>query len=100
GKRVRPVVPVFRSRGQLEMAFERFRQHRLPIAARVVVFALAFLSVLAAIGSPYDPNRTNLLLIFEEPSLSHPMGTDSLGRDLATRILFGGRVSMAIGVLA
>jgi len=100
GDHVRPVAPAYRSRGQREMALERFRQHRLAMAAVIVVFALAFLSAFAPIVSPYDPNKTNLLLIFEPPSLSHPMGTDSLGRDLATRILFGGRVSLAVGVLA
>ncbi len=95
-----PPVPAYRQRGQREMAFERFRQHRLAMAALVVVLGLAFLSAFAPIVSPYDPNKTNLLLIFEPPSLAHPMGTDSLGRDLATRILFGGRVSLAVGVLA
>ena len=63
---------------------------------------LAFLAITAAAApllSPYDPERTNLLLIFEAPSWSHPMGTDSLGRDLATRILFGGRVSLTLGIL-
>ncbi len=81
------------------MAFDRFRQHRVAVAS---VWVLAFLAVTAAAApllSPYDPERTNLLLIFEAPSWSHPMGTDSLGRDLATRILFGGRVSLALGIL-
>ena len=96
----RPAVPAYALRGQREMAFERFRQHRLAMAALVVVIGLAFLAAFAPIVSPYDPNKTNLLLIFEPPSLAHPMGTDSLGRDLATRILFGGRVSLAVGVLA
>ena len=95
-----PAVPAYRQRGQVEMAFERFRQHRLAMAALVVVVGLAALSAFAPIVSPYDPNRTNLFLIFEAPSLQHPMGTDNLGRDLATRILFGGRVSLAVGVLA
>ena len=95
-----PAVPAYALRGQREMAFERFREHRLAMAALVVVIGLAFLAAFAPIVSPYDPNKTNLLLIFEPPSLAHPMGTDSLGRDLATRILFGGRVSLAVGVLA
>ena len=90
----------YRQRGQIEMAFERFREHRLAMAALVVVAALALLSAFAPIVSPYDPNKSNLSLIFEAPSLQHPMGTDNLGRDLATRILFGGRVSLAVGVLA
>jgi len=50
--------------------------------------------------SPYDPERTRLLDIYERPSAIHPFGTDSLGRDLATRILYGGRVSLSVGVLA
>src|SRR6266542_5262571 len=82
------------------MAVERFREHRLAMVALGVVVALAFLSAFAPVVSPYDPNKTNLFQIFESPSLTHPFGTDSLGRDLATRILFGGRVSLAVGVLA
>lgn len=93
-------MPTYRQRGQLEMAVERFRRHRLAMVALVVVVGLALVSAFAPIVSPYDPNKTNLSLIFEAPSLQHPMGTDNLGRDLLTRILFGGRVSLAIGVLA
>src|SRR5260221_7947652 len=97
---MRRVAPTYRERTQLGMAFERFRQHRLAMAALLVVILLGLLSAFAPIVSPYDPNKTNLFQIFESPSLAHPMGTDSLGRDLATRILFGGRVSLAVGVLA
>lgn len=90
----------YRQRGQLELAFGRFRRHRLAMAALLVVLGLAALAAFAPIVSPYDPNKTNLSLIFDAPSLAHPMGTDSLGRDLATRILFGGRVSLAVGIFA
>ena len=90
----------YHQRGQLELAFDRFRKHRLAMAALFVVLGLAVLSAFAPIVSPYDPNKTNLSLIFDAPSLAHPMGTDSLGRDLATRILFGGRVSLAVGIFA
>lgn len=94
------LTPAYRQRTQVAMTLERFREHRLAVAGLVIVAALAFLSAFAPIVSPYDPNDPNLLLIFEPPSLEHPMGTDSLGRDLATRILFGGRVSLEVGVLA
>src|SRR5437868_4891680 len=97
---LRRPAPAYRERTQVRMAFERFREHRLAMVALAIVLALALLSAFAPIVSPYDPNKTNLLQIFESPSLTHPMGTDSLGRDLATRILFGGRVSLAVGVLA
>lgn len=93
-------APRYLERTQVAMALERFREHRLAMAALLVVILLGLLSGFASIISPYDPNKTNLFQIFESPSLAHPMGTDSLGRDLATRILFGGRVSLSVGVLA
>jgi len=86
-------------RGQLRLALERFLDHRLAVASVGVLAFLALTAAAAPLLSPYDPERTNLLLIFEPPSVAHPMGTDSLGRDLGTRILYGGRVSLTIGVL-
>jgi peptide/nickel transport system permease protein len=86
--------------GQLRMAAERFLAHRFAVGGFFVLTLLALLAIGAPLLSPYDPEKTNLLLIFETPSIAHPMGTDSLGRDLATRILYGGRVSLSIGVLA
>jgi len=86
-------------RGQLRLALERFLDHRLAVASAGVLALLVLAAAAAPLLSPYDPERTNLLLIFEPPSVAHPMGTDSLGRDLGTRILYGGRVSLTIGVL-
>ncbi len=86
-------------RGQFRLAVERFLDHRLAVASVGVLAFLAITAAAAPLLSPYDPERTNLLLIFEPPSIAHPMGTDSLGRDLGTRILYGGRVSLTIGVL-
>jgi peptide/nickel transport system permease protein len=85
-----------RERGTWALAFERFLQHRLAVASVFVLLALGLLCAFA----PYDPEKTALLLIHESPSIGHPMGTDALGRDLATRILFGGRVSLSVGILA
>jgi peptide/nickel transport system permease protein len=93
-------VPLPRERGTWALAFERFVEHRLAVASIFVLVALALLCAFAPIVSPYDPEKTALLLIHEPPSVTHPMGTDALGRDLATRILFGGRVSLTVGVLA
>lgn len=85
--------------GTWQQTLARFRAHRLAMASVVVLAALALLCILAPL-SPYDPERTALALINEPPTPAHPLGTDALGRDLATRILFGGRVSLSIGVLA
>jgi len=88
------------SRSQWRMALERFRAHRPAVAGVVVLTALTVLCAAASLISPYDPDKTALLSLYEPPSLTHPFGTDDLGRDLATRILYGGRVSLAIGLLA
>ena len=91
---------VAKPRSQWRLAWERFLAHRLAVVSVFVLLALALLSAFAPLISPYDPERTRLLDIYERPSLIHPFGTDSLGRDLATRILYGGRVSLSVGVLA
>lgn len=92
--------PLARSRSQWRLAAERFVEHRFAAMSVLLLLALALLSAFAPLISPYDPERTRLLDIYEAPSALHPFGTDSLGRDLATRILYGGRVSLSVGVLA
>jgi peptide/nickel transport system permease protein len=94
------ITPASKERGQWRMARERFLEHRLAVAGVVVLAAMTIVCAFAPFVSPYDPEKTALLLIHEPPSLQHPMGTDGLGRDLATRILYGGRVSLSVGVLA
>ena len=91
------VVP---SRGVWRMTWVRFTRHRLALVGLFVVGVLALAALLAPWISPYPPNKTNLSAILEAPTMAHPMGTDELGRDLLTRILHGGRVSLAVGVLA
>ncbi len=88
------------ARSQRQLALERFRAHRPAVLGVVVLAALAALAAAAPLLSPYDPDKTALLSLYEPPSLAHPFGTDDLGRDLATRILYGGRVSLTIGLLA
>lgn len=77
---------------------KRFRRH----PGAVVGFAILSLLVLAAVFaplSPYDPEASNVSKRFLAPSMEHPMGTDPLGRDLLTRILYGGRISLSVGIM-
>ncbi|MCI0366313.1 MAG: ABC transporter permease, partial [Phycisphaerales bacterium] len=70
---------------------------------RVGMFSVGLLAVSAIIGpwlSPYAPEAVDLQAIRYGPSSSHWLGTDDLGRDLASRLLSGARVSLAIGVLS
>ncbi len=65
-----------------------------------ILLVLASGSLLANWISPYSPIKTSLVEMLDRPSPAHLMGTDELGRDLFTRILHGGRVSLAVGFLA
>lgn len=63
-----------------------------------IVFALFILAVFGPVVSPYDPTTQALLHRLEGPSLAHPLGTDQLGRDVFTRLLYGARLSLGIAV--
>ena len=66
------------------------------------VFLVLFviLSLLAPVISPYDPNQMDLLSKLKGPSSAHWLGTDYLGRDVLSRLIYGGRVSLAVSLLA
>lgn len=87
-------------RGNVRLALERFAANRLAVASVVVLVILVVLVVVGPIVSRNGPERTNLDLIHLPPSLAHPMGTDSLGREVTTRIMFGGRISLSVGLLS
>lgn len=78
--------------------WKRFRKHPGAIAGMFVLGCIVLMVLLAPL-SPYDPEASSITERLEPPSLAHPMGTDALGRDLFTRVLYGGRVSLTVGVL-
>jgi len=78
--------------------WRRFRRHPGAIAGTIVL-GVIIVAVLLAPLSPYDPEASDLSARFQPPSLQHPMGTDALGRDRLTRVLYGGRVSLTVGFL-
>lgn len=82
------------------MVWPRLRRHRLAVASLAVLAVVAAGCLAAPVLAPYDFDAIDLGSIQEPPSLAHPMGTDDLGRDLFTRVLYGGRVSLVIGLLA
>jgi peptide/nickel transport system permease protein len=67
----------------------------LAISAIVLLCAL-----LAPLITPYDPNIQDYLALAEAPSFAHPLGTDDIGRDVLTRVIFGSRVSLEVGLIA
>ena len=77
-----------------------FRRNRLALIGGVVVVVLVVLALLAHWIAPWDPNRPDVRKILDEPSKSHPLGTDQLGRDVLSRMLYGARVSLAVGFVS
>ena len=84
-------------------AGSRFRRRLLrERKALAGLIFIAFLAIVAAIGpyvAPYDPDADDFGIL-EPPSIEHPMGTDSFGRDLFSRMIIGTRVSFSVGILA
>ena len=80
------------------LAWKRFRRHPGAMVGAIVLTILILSSVFAGL-SPYDPEKSDVKNRYQPPSLEHPFGTDGLGRDLFTRTLYGGRVSMSVGLM-
>jgi peptide/nickel transport system permease protein len=78
------------------LIWKRFRRHPGAIMGCIVLAGI-ILACTFAFLSPYDPYKSDMSERYQPPSLEHPMGTDALGRDLMTRVLYGGRVSLAVG---
>lgn len=83
--------------------WRRFRQHRLAVGSLILLVLLCLFAAAAAIVEQIlgvDANAANLFGRFAAPSWEHPLGTDELGRDLLVRLLYGGQVSLAVGIIA
>ncbi|HUG17270.1 MAG TPA: ABC transporter permease [Thermomicrobiales bacterium] len=91
-------------RGQWSLFWRRFRRHRLAVVSSVFLAFIFIVAALAPVIAPYDPNKTDLQLARfgqpASPSLAHPMGSDQVGRDLLSRVIYGARVSLVVGFLA
>jgi peptide/nickel transport system permease protein len=77
-----------------------FRRNKLALIGGIVVVVLVVLAVLAHWIAPWDPNRPDVRQILDAPSKAHPLGTDQLGRDVLSRMLYGARVSLAVGFVS
>lgn len=84
----------------MHAAWQRLMRSRMNAAALWFLVALVVVCLVGPEISPYDQAAQNLELKASNPSMAHWLGTDPLGRDMLTRVLHGGRVSLAVGLLA
>ena len=84
-------------REQRALKRRRFFRNRLAVLGGIITLAMILIALLAPVLSPYGPYDMVVADRLQAPSLAHLFGTDSYGRDVLTRVLYGARVSMSIG---
>jgi peptide/nickel transport system permease protein len=80
--------------------WSRFKTNRLAVSGGIIVTALFLVAILASAISPYNPDNIDRHHILEAPSFRHPLGTDDLGRDVMSRMIYGARISLSVGFVA
>ena len=81
-------------------AWRRFRRHKMAVISLVVLLTMVLLVVLGPLLWKVAINDIDFTARLKSPSAAHPLGTDDLGQDLLARILYGGRISLAVGMAA
>lgn len=98
----------FHGRGKLEgeyvsvanLSWRKFCRNRLAVFSLIVLVLIAVISFLAPLITPYSYSEIDLTLARQPPSPEHILGTDEYGRDMLTRLIYGGRVSMTVALAA
>lgn len=80
------------------LVWRRFRRHPGAVVGAIIL-SIIIITAIFAFLSPYDPEKSDIKNRYQPPSLAHPFGTDGLGRDMLTRVLYGGRISLSVGFL-
>lgn len=99
-------IKIQKPRSQWLDVWAQFRQHKGAMAALFLLLALIAFVLIGPLVWRIDPNfiEPNTVKMFKSrnlpPSLAHPLGTDQLGRDMLARMMFGGRISLAVGLVA
>jgi len=103
-------VPAPKGSGELEQitgrpttywsdAIRRIRRNKLAVVGFWIIIALFVIAIFGPMVSPYSYEDQNLENTFQSPTLQHPFGTDQLGRDQMTRVMYGSRISLAVGIV-
>ncbi|MBI2755636.1 MAG: ABC transporter permease [Chloroflexi bacterium] len=82
------------------MALRRFGRHRLAMFGVLVIGLIALAALFAPLIAPSDPLKVDLAFFRKPPNEVHPLGTDSAGRDVLSRLIYAGQVSLTVGLVA
>lgn len=88
-----------KNRSPLQIALQKFKRNKPAMTASIILALIFIISLLSPFLAPHDPNVQNLVLIKGQMSAEHWLGTDSGGRDIFSRLLYSGRVSLTFGLI-
>ena len=81
-------------------SFKRLKKNKMAMVCAIVIILLVIIAVFAPVLAPYDPDVQDYANILKSPTKAHLLGTDEYGRDILSRIIYGTRVSLSVGLLA
>ncbi len=93
-------LTIVRSESPTRIFLRRFAHNKLALIGAAIILIMLLAALTAPLISPYDPQYQDYSSLYSQPSRAHFMGTDQLGRDMLSRIIFGARISMAASVIA
>ena len=93
-------MALIRKNGNMYLALIRLRRNKLALFGLVVLVLLVLVAIFADFVAPYDYAEQDLMASFEPPSREHWFGTDEFGRDILSRVIYGGRISLQVGIVA
>jgi peptide/nickel transport system permease protein len=93
-------MALLRKNSNLYLTFVRLRRNRLAVLGLIIMILLVLTAVFAPLLAPFHYAAQSLSDAFTPPSWEHPLGTDDFGRDILSRIIYGARVSLQVGIFA
>lgn len=93
-------LPAARRRSALGTFWLRLKRNRSAVIALAFIVLEILVAILAPVVAPYDPNNGDFSATLTLPNATYWLGTDDLGRDVLSRIIFGARISLAVGILS
>lgn len=93
-------VSVTRRTGSLSRAWRRFRRRKLALVAVAFIILELAVAIFAPLLAPFDPYAGDYAATWQLPSRTHWLGTDELGRDVLSRLIYGARISLAVGIVS